>query len=94
MKYTQRSQNAESLIKLEVGKVFISKIMALCVERNVLHVDKVWEYQHRARDCIRLYDTDASRRDIEGALTDKEIEFQRNFFCTHRNIMEIERNLF
>ena len=92
LKYTQRSQNEESLTKLEGGKVFISKIKALCVDRSVLPMDRVWKYQRRARDYIRLYDTDAARRDGEGALTYKEIEFMRKNFRTHRNIMEIERN--
>ena len=49
----------------------------MCRSKCLAYMDGVWKYQRRARDYIRLYDTDAARRDGEGALTYEDIEFVR-----------------
>ena len=53
-------------------------------------MERVFKFQRRARDYIRLY-MSASEREGETALKYEEIELMRKKCKTHRNIMELDR---
>ena len=89
LKFEQRRQN-DAAVKLEVGVKFIERVKLLCADKVVLPLKRVWKYQRRARDYIRLY-LDVGQRQGKTALTYKEIETIRTMQKTHRNIMEVDR---
>ena len=89
LKYEQRQQN-DSAAKLEAGAKFIARVKTLCQDESILPSSRVWKYERRARDYIRLY-LDVSDRRSQSSLTHKGIEAMRTKQKTHRNIMEIER---
>jgi hypothetical protein len=88
-KFEQRKQN-DAAVKLEAGVKFIERVKALCTDKSVLPLERIWRYQRRARDYIRLY-LDVGHREGRTALTYKEIETMRTMQKTHRNIMEVDR---
>jgi hypothetical protein len=89
LKFEQRKQN-DAAVKLEAGVKFIERVKALCTDKSVLPLERIWRYQRRARDYIRLY-LDVGHREGRTALTYKEIEKMRTMQKTHRNIMEVDR---
>ena len=94
LKYAQRQAN-EGDIKLESGAKFHAKIKSLCADKTLLPMSRVWKYQRRARDYIRLYMSSPDLTRVgEGessSLTFLEIETMRKKAKTHRNIMVLER---
>ena len=89
LKFEQRKQN-DAAVKLEAGVKFIERVKILCNDKSILPMDRVWKFQRRARDYIRLY-LQVNQRQGRTALTFKEIETMRTIQKTHRNIMEIDR---
>jgi hypothetical protein len=89
LKFEQRRQN-DAAVKLEAGIKFIERVKVLCTDKSVLPLERIWRYQRRARDYIRLY-LDVGHREGRTALTFKEIETMRTMQKTHRNIMEVDR---
>lgn len=89
LKFEQRRQN-DAAVKLEAGVKFIERVKMLCNNKIVLPLERVWRFQRRARDYIRLY-LDVGLREGRTALTYKEIETMRKMQKTHRNIMEVDR---
>lgn len=89
LKFEQRKQN-DSATKLEAGVKFIERVKILCNDKMVLPLSRVWKFQRRARDYIRLY-LAVGQRHGRTALTFKEIETMRTIQKTHRNIMEVDR---
>ena len=86
LKYCLRKRNSAALKKLESGELFKTRTRALFTDPDVITMDRVWKYQRRARDYIRLY-IDCSREG-ETALTHAEIEALRKKSKTHRNVGE------
>lgn len=89
LKFEQRKQN-DAAVKLEAGVKFIERVKILCNDKSVLPMYRVWKFQRRARDYIRLY-LQVNQRQGRTALTFKEIETMRTIQKNHRNIMEIDR---
>lgn len=89
LKYEQRQQN-DNAVRLEAGAKFIARVKALCKDTNILPLERVWRYQRRARDYIRMY-MEVGDRHGKSALTHKELEAMRVKQKTHRNIMEVDR---
>jgi hypothetical protein len=89
LKFEQRSQS-DAAVKLEAGVKFIERVKLLCTDLVVLPLHRVWKFQRRARDYIRLY-LEVGQRQGRTALTFKEIETMRTMQKTHRNIMEVDR---
>lgn len=89
LKFEQRRKN-DAAVKLEAGVKFIERVKLLCTDKVVLPLNRVWKYQRRARDYIRLY-LEVGNRQGRTALTYKEIETMRTLQKTHRNIMEVDR---
>ena len=89
LKFEQRRQN-DAAVKLEAGVKFIERVKSLCTNKTVLPLERVWKFQRRARDYIRLY-LEVGQRVGRTALTFKEIETMRKMQKTHRNIMEVDR---
>ena len=89
LKFEQRKQN-DAALKLEAGVKFIERVKLLCTDLVVLPLSRVWKFQRRARDYIRLY-LEVGQRVGRTALTFKEIETMRTMQKTHRNIMEVDR---
>jgi hypothetical protein len=89
LKFEQRRQN-ESAVRLEAGVKFIERVKILCTDKSILPLDRVWKFERRARDYIRLY-LEFGERQGKTALTYKEIETMRTIQKTHRNIMEVDR---
>ena len=88
LKFEQRRQN-DAAVKLEAGVKFIERVKMLCNNKDVLPLERVWRFQRRARDYIRLY-LDVGLREGRTALAYKEIETMRKIQKTHRNIMEVD----
>ena len=86
LKFTQRGRNAKAEKKLESGEAFKRRVKDLFEDEAVITMERVWKYQRRARDYIRLY-LNCSRIG-ETALTHKEIEQMREKAKTHRNVGE------
>ena len=89
LKFEQRRQN-DAAAKLEAGAKFIERVKLLCTDKIILPLHRVWKFQRRARDYIRLY-LEVGQRNRRTALTFKEIETMRTIQKTHRNIMEVDR---
>jgi hypothetical protein len=89
LKYEQRHKN-EDEAKLVGGLVFIKKIKDLCSVHTIIPMSRVWKFQRRARDYIRLY-ISTSTREGETALKYEEIVKMRKECKTHRNVMELDR---
>jgi hypothetical protein len=70
LKFEQRRQN-ESAVRLEAGVKFIERVKILCTDKSILPLDRVWKFERRARDYIRLY-LEFGERQGKTALTYKE----------------------
>ncbi len=91
LKYTHRQRNQEK-DKLPGGQEFMRRLIELLKDPDVLPMERVWKFERRARDYIRLYDN-SIQRDGSSALTYDDIEKQRLKAKTHRCVGEgIERN--
>ena len=62
LKFEQRKENS-SATKLESGVKFNDRVSRLCKSKEVLPMSRVFRFQRRARDNIRLYMTIRSRTD-------------------------------
>jgi hypothetical protein len=85
-----RKHSNESALRLEAGVKFIERVKILCTDKSILPLSRVWKFERRARDYIRLY-LEFGERQGKTALTYKEIETMRTIQKTHRNIMEVDR---
>ncbi len=85
LKYEQR-QRKENSDRLESGEVFKCKIRDLCLDKTVLTMERVWKFQRRARDYIRLYLN--CRREGPTSISFNEIEKLRKRAKSHRNVGE------
>jgi hypothetical protein len=91
LKYEQRHRN-ETHEKLTGGEEFRMRMVSLFDDPTILPMERVFKFQRRARDYIRLYDN-SIERDGASALSYKQIESQRVKAKTHRCVGEgIERN--
>jgi hypothetical protein len=88
LKFEQRKENS-SAVKLESGVKFNERVSKLCKSKEILPMCRVFRFQRRARDYIRLYL--AIRRDDVNAPSFIDIERMRSKKSTHRNIMEVDR---
>ena len=90
LKYEHRKKNAAK-DKLSGGAEFFERILQLCTNKEHLPMSRIWKFQRRARDYIRLYDN-CIERNGASALTYKEIETQKQRAKTHRCVGEgVER---
>ena len=72
LKFEQRKENS-SATKLESGVKFNDRVSRLYKSKEVLPMSRVFRFQRRARDNIRLYMTIRSRTDSSApALIDME----------------------
>ena len=85
LKFEQRKENS-SATKLEAGVKFNDRVSRLCKSKEVLPMSRVFRFQRRARDYIRLYMTIRSRTG-SSAPSFIEIERMRWRSSNHRNIM-------
>ena len=92
LKYEHQKENAPK-DKLSGGADFLERILHLCTNSEVLPMSRIWKYERRARDYIRLYDN-CIERDGTSALTYKEIEYQKRRAKTHRCVGEGVERLF
>ena len=76
---------------MEAGVKFVERVKKLCKNTTVLPLCRVFKYQRRARDYIRLYMSETVRNG-KSAPSHSAIERMRKKQKTHRNIMEIDRN--
>ena len=90
LKYEQRKDN-DYAAKLEAGAKFTERVKKLCKNKVILPIVRVFKYQRRARDYIRLYMSE-KMRDGKSAPSFTAIERMRKKQKTHRNIMEIDRS--
>ena len=90
LKYEQRKQS-DSAVKLEDGVKFVERVKALCRSKIILPMSRVFKFQRRARDYIRLYIALGSRVGTS-APSYQDLERMRTKQSTHRNIMEIDRS--
>lgn len=90
LKYEQRKEN-DYAAKLEAGAKFTERVKKLCKNKVILPIVRVFKYQRRARDYIRLYMSE-KMRDGKSAPSFTAIERMRKKQKTHRNIMEIDRS--
>ena len=90
LKYEQRKEN-DHATKLEAGAKFIERVKKLCKNTDILPIARVFRYQRRARDYIRLYMSEKLRTG-KSAPSYTAIERMRKKQKTHRNIMEIDRS--
>lgn len=89
LKFEQRRRN-DLAVKLESGVKFVERVRVLCKDQSILPLERIWKFERRARDYIRLY-LSAGQRDGRTTLTHGEIERMRSKQKTHRNIMEMDR---
>lgn len=90
LKFEQRQENDRAGGKLEAGAKFVLRVKTLCLNTNILPMIRVWRFNRRARDYIRLY-LELGNRIGATALTYKEIEKMKKKCSYHRNIMEVDR---
>jgi hypothetical protein len=90
LKFEQRKENNKAA-KLESGVKFIGRVQALCKSKVILPMSRVFRFQRRARDYIRLYLSIGERADST-APSFIDIERMGTTQSTHRNIMEIDRS--
>ena len=90
LKFEQRKEN-NSAVKLESSAKFHERVERLCKNRDVLPMSRVFKFQRRARDYIRLYISIGERCD-GSAPSYIDIERMRSKQSTHRNIMEVDRS--
>lgn len=90
LKYEQRKEN-DYAAKLEAGAKFTERVKKLCKNKVILPIVRVFKYQRRARDYIRLYMSE-KMRDGKSAPSFTAIERMRKKQKTRRNIMEIDRS--
>ena len=89
LKFEQRKENSAAT-KLESGVKFNERVRKLCKSKEILPMNRVFRFQRRARDYIRLY-LSIRARDDESAPSFIDIERMRSKKSTHRNIMEVDR---
>ena len=89
LKFEQRRRN-DAAVKLESGAKFADRVKALCADKEILPLIRVWKFQRRARDYTRLY-LAIGQRQGKSAPSHLEIEKMRQKQRTHRNIMEVDR---
>ena len=90
LKFEQRKEN-NGAVKLESGLKFIERVRRLCMNKDVLPMTRIFKYQRRARDYIRMY-LDLGEREGKSAPSHSVLERMRRKSKTHRNIMEIDRD--
>ena len=90
LKFEQRKENSGA-VKLESGLKFIERVRKLCVNREILPMSRIFKYQRRARDYIRMY-LELGSRECQTAPSHSVLERMRKKSKTHRNIMEIDRD--
>lgn len=90
LKFEQRKEN-NGAIKLESGLKFIERVKKLCLNKEILPMSRIFKYQRRARDYIRMY-LELGSRDCQTAPSHSVLERMRKKSKTHRNIMEIDRD--
>lgn len=90
LKYEQRREN-DLATRLEAGAKFVERVRKICRNVDILPISRVWRYQRRARDYIRLYMSEKLRTGVT-APSYTVIERMRKKQKTHRNIMEIDRD--
>ena len=61
------------------------------MNKDVLPMTRIFKYQRRARDYIRMY-LDLCEREGKSAPSHSVLERMRRKSKTHRNIMEIDRD--
>ena len=89
LKFEQRKEN-NSAVKLESGVKFTDRVVKLCKNTDILPMSRVFRFQRRARDYIRLY-LSIKAKDDANSPSFIDIERMRSSQSTHRNIMEIDR---
>ena len=92
LKFEQRKEN-NSAVRLESGVKFYARVAQLCKSKLILPMSRVFRFQRRSRDYIRLYIKIGARTD-ETAPSYIDIKRMRKKQSTHRNIMEIDKILF
>ena len=90
LKYEQRREN-DCATRLEAGVKYVERVKKMCKNTTVLPLSRVFKYQRRARDYIRLYMSE-TMRSVKSAPSYTAIERMRKKQKTHRNIMEIDRS--
>lgn len=89
LKFEQRREN-DCAVKLESGVKFIERVKKLCQNETILPISRIFRFQRRARDYIRLY-ISPSLRNCATAPSYADLERMRKKQATHRNIMEVDR---
>ncbi len=95
LKYEQRQRNEGSVNKLKAGEDFHAAIQALVSDPVVLPMERIWKYQRRARDYIRVYRAISLGIGLDGGvvreLTFTDIENMRKTCKSHRCTGEQDR---
>ena len=72
------------------AKAANNDIEKLCQNETILPISRIFRFQRRARDFIRLY-ISPSLRNCATAPSYSDLERMRKKQATHRNIMEVDR---
>jgi hypothetical protein len=89
LKFEQLQEN-EKASSLESGVKFIARVKNLCKSILILSMSRIFRFQRRARDYIRLY-ISTFFRECATAPSYADIERMKKKQSTHRNIMEVDR---
>ena len=90
LKFEQRKEN-DGAVKLESGVKFIERVKKLCKNESILPMGRVFKFERRARNYIRLYLLLKERED-KSAPAYFDLERMRKKQPTHRNVMEVDRS--
>lgn len=90
LKFERRKEN-DGAVKLESGVKFIERVKKLCKNESILPMSRVFKFERRARDYIRLY-LSLKEREEKSAPSYFDLERMKKKQSTHRNIMEVDRS--